>query len=193
MKLINTIGLLLCGLSIGWIVGLSTTPVIQGVLNSVLTIITSILTILFGFQSNNDVNIVNKKLGEINVFPVSLFLLGLAISSSFGIYARTNEWFGVNPIKFKEKWEIKDQDSTKIINRLYELKYGSIEKNSIIEVGAPHLYYVSSSICGELIKAKGNDFITLLSSLKDSKFQEFLNSEPDSIQIEYFKQKLKCE
>ncbi|WP_010227336.1 hypothetical protein [Gillisia marina] len=119
MKLINTISLLFCGLSIGWLIGLSASAVIQTVISSILVIITSVVTLLFSFENGLVKDQLNDRIGVINILPLTLFLVGLSISATIGLYARTNDWFGVNPKNFKNKWELKDKDSSGIINNLY--------------------------------------------------------------------------
>lgn len=162
MKILNIISLFICGLSVGWLIGLSVSPVIQTVIGSILATITSAITILSSFQNGDLKEKVTDKFGEINMLPLALFLLGLSIASTLGIYARTNDWFGINPISFKNKWDIKEKDTTGIIETLYNSRYGqdskeSSDKNQGVLLG-------NSANCNELLKI--NDEATLISQLQ---------------------------
>lgn len=152
MRTINLVAILLCGLSIGWLIGLTTAPVIQTVIGSILAILTTMFTIILGLQNTNSDLSFAKKIDEVNILPFSLFLIGLSISTSLGIYARTNEWLGVNPLKFKEKWEIKDKDTSGIIKNLYSLYYSdeNFNKKTHDPTFSPTLFDISSSFKSEL-------------------------------------------
>lgn len=162
MKILNIISLLLCGISIGWLMGLSASPVIQTVLSSMLAVITSTLSLLLSFQEGMLKEKITDKLGVINVIPLSVFLVGLSLSATAGVYARANDWYGIDPVSFKNKWEIKDKDKSGIIKRLYEELHGrdSGTSNSVSQ----GVLFNNSENCAELLKM--NDAEGLMSELR---------------------------
>ena len=174
MKVLNIVSLVLCGTSIGWLIGLSASPVIQTVISSLLAVITSILTLLFSLQDGKLKDKISDNLGVINVFPLAVFLLGLSLAATIGIYARSNDWFGVNPQTFERKWEFKDKDSSGIIKSLYNEIHNQDSKatNSIYK----GVLFNSSENCNELLKI--SDAETLISELQtlSPEWQSFTDS-----------------
>ena len=78
--------LVVAGLGIGWLTGLSVSPVVGTVLTSILGAVAGVvagLTIL---------DMEKPKL--YNPWPVALLILGIALGSPLGILARTNDLFG---------------------------------------------------------------------------------------------------
>ena len=140
MRIINTVSLLFCGLSIGWLIGLSISPIIQTIIGSLLAIITSLLTLSFSIQEGQIKDKITDKFGTINVLPLALFLVGLSFSATVGIYARTNEWLGVNPESYKRKWEMKDKDASGIIKNLYDKQNKSERTASNTNFSEPVLF-----------------------------------------------------
>jgi hypothetical protein len=179
MKILNTISLFICGISIGWLVGLSVSPVIQTVIGSILAIITSVITLLFSLEDSSIKDKLNDKIGVINTLPLAVFLLGLSFSATIGIYARTNDWFGVNPESFKNKWELKDKDSSGIIKNLYNSLHGqeSKETNNINQ----GVFYNNSENFIDLLKL--NDTETLISELQSisPEWQTFTDSVENNV------------
>ncbi len=179
MRILNIISLLLCGSSIGWLIGLSTSPTIQTVIGSLLAIITSILTVLFSLQDGQLKDKISDKLGVINVFPLAAFLIGLSITATIGIYARTNDWFGVNPQSCKRKCELKDKDTSGIIKSLYnELHNQDSKETNNINRG---VLFNNSESCNELLKI--SDLEILISELQSlgPDWQSFADSVQNNI------------
>lgn len=179
MKILNTISLFICGISIGWLIGLSVSPVIQTVIGSILAIITSVITLLFSLEDGSIKDKLNDKIGVINILPLAIFLAGLSFSATIGIYARTNDWFGVNPEHFKNKWEIKDKDSSGIIKNLYNSLYGQEPKETNnINKG---VFFNNSENCNDLLKL--NDTETLISELQSigPEWQTFTDSVENNV------------
>jgi hypothetical protein len=84
------------GCALGWLTGLSLSPVIQTVLTSVLGVTVALTSLVVGLPSEGAQPLertLNGKI-EINVAPLAALLIGLALFSPLGIYARTHEWFG---------------------------------------------------------------------------------------------------
>jgi len=174
MKALNTISLFICGISIGWLIGLSISPVIQTVIGSILAIITSVITLLFSLQDGSIKDKLNDKIGVINTLPLAVFLFGLSFSATIGIYARTNDWFGVNPLGFKNRWELKDRDSSGIVQNLYNSLYGEASKEpNYVNQG---VFFNNSQNCNDLLKLNNpEDLINELQSISPE-WQIFIDS-----------------
>ena len=112
----NIVALILCGASIGWMIGLSVTPVIQGILTTVFSFIIVVLGLIAGVEPTDKFRVGNY-IKNINLLPVGIFFLFLSIGAAVGIYTRTNDYLGVNPDRYFKKWE----------------KYG-VQKDSVYKV-----------------------------------------------------------
>ena len=187
MKIVNILSLLFCGFSIGWLMGLSASPIIQTVVGSLLAVITSVLTLLSGVQEGEMKEKITNKLGNINIFPLSVFLIGLSVSATLGIYARTNDWFGINPKSFKHKWELKDKDSSGIIEALYnELHPQESKKSNSLTQG---VLFNHSEGCDELLKINDAEILADELRLLGPEWQSYVDSignniaQPETLEI----------
>ncbi len=125
----NSIGLIFCGLGLGWLVGMSTNPTIQNIITTLFTFLMTILGLIAGINLNQ-----NTKLGEyinqINLLPIGLFIFFLSLGSAGGVYSRTNDILGMNPKSYMEKWQI---PKTKIDSLRNEFLRDSIKKATLFK------------------------------------------------------------
>lgn len=123
---VNSIGMLLCGLSLGWLVGMSTTPTIHNIITTLFTFVMTIMGLIAGIELKAG-NKLGDYLNQINLIPIGLFFICLSFGSAVGVYTRTNELLGLNPTNYMAKWKIQDnkidslradikRDSTKLSN-----------------------------------------------------------------------------
>ena len=118
-KFARASGVLVCGTAIGWLVGLSVSPVVQGVITTVLALVATVVSALPAVQGNSgnsldaertesrNGNLVSSRLAlsaRPPVLPLMLMLLGLALGSSCGIYARTHDLLTPKPASFAARW-----------------------------------------------------------------------------------------
>jgi hypothetical protein len=90
--LLQAVCVFIIGASIGWLAGLSLSPVIATILNSVLSVGTGLVV---GLHSLSSQNTDDRAVGhDVDVRPVALFTLGIAVAASLGIVARTHSLFG---------------------------------------------------------------------------------------------------
>lgn len=122
-------------------------PVIQGILTTILTLIIAIVSILSGLKDNSESEFLNK-FGKLNMLPVAILILGICLGSASGIYTRTHNLLGV-------KSELKS------------------ELRSEFEAG---LYADNYSKCGDLKGLNGNDLKNGLKSLNDKNVNNLLQN-----------------
>jgi hypothetical protein len=122
--------LLLSGIGVGWLVGLSVSPVIHIVITSVVAFVVSITSAVAGLKVNQDKDQPNtggsskKKFQvEVNPVPIMLMVVGIACGASLGVYGRTNGWLGTRPARFAEQWKDTGLDSKEISRRLFDTLY----------------------------------------------------------------------
>ena len=82
---VQIISLAVIGLGIGWLVGLSISPVIAGVIASLLGIAGSAASVFGGISSGK------ITVGPVDARPIAILVVGVAIGASMGIYARTHD------------------------------------------------------------------------------------------------------
>jgi hypothetical protein len=80
---------LLIGLGIGWLTGLSVTPVVQSVLGAVLALVGTLVAALAGLQPDN-----RPKLPKVSPWPLAALVLGIALAAPAGVFVRTHGWLG---------------------------------------------------------------------------------------------------
>jgi len=78
---------LVAGLSIGWMVGLAVSPVVGSVLAGLLGIVGGV-----GAGLTTVIRDREKSAASLNLWPVALLCLGIAVGSSGGVYARGQGW-----------------------------------------------------------------------------------------------------
>lgn len=117
----NLLGLVLSGLSLGWLMGMSVTPVVKDVLMAVLAVVTTFLTAFAGIsgnkQADND-NPIISRMKSFDAFPVGVFLVFLALGSVVGVLTRTNAVLGPSHRWLGKRWEL---DSAQQVRFRYQL------------------------------------------------------------------------
>ena len=90
--MVQILSVLVAGLGIGWLSGLSVSPVIATVLASLVGIGGGLVT---GLRAT--VNSENKsslsRLSAVNALPAAVFILGISLGAPLGIVARTHQVF----------------------------------------------------------------------------------------------------
>jgi hypothetical protein len=121
-KLLAPLSLFVSGLCVGWLIGLSISPVLQTVLTSVLALVTGAVSILAGLSvaDGDSGDKPRRRRVKVTPVPVAMLVLGIAIGAPFGIHARTNLWFGPNAKAASELTGIPEKEINK---RAYEQLY----------------------------------------------------------------------
>lgn len=95
--------LVVTGLAVGWLVGLAVTPVLSGVLTSLLSVVIAAVAVLVGLpDARNKLGRLIRGDGDsdsaptavaVNVLPVMLLTVGIALGATAGLMARVNGIF----------------------------------------------------------------------------------------------------
>lgn len=129
-KIINGFSLYMGGMAIGWLTGLSVSPVIQTILASLVAVIVSISAALAGIKmempkekEEADTTNITKPRILLDPLPIMLMVVGVAAGAALGVYARTNNWLGPRTNTFAEEWKDtglkKDEIALRVFNSLY--------------------------------------------------------------------------
>jgi hypothetical protein len=117
---------LVAGTSVGLMVGLSSSPVVGGVVTASVTVLFAISSGLSGLTQTEvrDEGTLTTKRKHFDPFPIAAACLGLSIGSILGIGARTNELFGLQVDRVVARWSTSTGLSRKqISNRLFDEIY----------------------------------------------------------------------
>jgi len=132
--------LALSGIGVGWLIGLSVSPVIYIVITSLIAFIVSVTSALAGLKlneaenhSSDQPNHKHKLQVEINPLPMTLMIVGLAVGASLGIYARTNNWLGPRPANFAARWKDTELSNKEISRRLFDELYPASPQNATVD------------------------------------------------------------
>lgn len=135
----NSFCLLMSGLGLGWLVGLSVSPVIQTILASLIAVVVSISSALAGLrpshsdgeQDDSQEREANKPRAHgrwtflflLDPLPVMSMIIGLACGASVGVYARTNDWLGARTNILVEEWKDTGLSPKDITTRVFDSLY----------------------------------------------------------------------
>ena len=97
------------GAGIGWLVGLSVSPVISIVITSIIGSAAAVIAAVSGLDiRDRDSDKADKRLSldsrSLDPVPIATLVIGLVIGSYFGIQARTYEWLEPDISLVHEKW-----------------------------------------------------------------------------------------
>ncbi len=88
---VQAISLFLVGMGIGWLAGLSVSPVISGVLACLLGIAGGIVAGMRSVATGEPEEAPNRKIGKwIDARPAALLVMGVALGAPLGVLARTH-------------------------------------------------------------------------------------------------------
>ena len=95
------LGLLIAGIGIGVLIGLSVSPAVGGVITAVIGVAAAIVTGLGSIEGKTDSSITAAK---VNPWPLATLVVGLVAGSFIGIIARNNHWLGSDASGEVTKW-----------------------------------------------------------------------------------------
>jgi hypothetical protein len=138
----HLIAISISGLGIGFLVGLSASPVVNGLIAGIVSLAAGIVSALCGVRletskpseasgaenQNLDVASQSSDSGSttrVTPVPIAFLVVSIVLGSILGIGARTQEWFAESPDHLAEKWQKSTGLSKEIIaQRLFNAIYG---------------------------------------------------------------------
>lgn len=134
MRFINSfpfmlLSLLLTGLGIGWLVGLSVSPVVSIVITSVAGSAAAIIAAMSGLENQpkaeSDSKAKKIHFSKISPVPIASLVVGIVAGSIVGIYVRSHNGLGNDPSLAKEveQWTELGLNREEVTRRLFENKY----------------------------------------------------------------------
>jgi hypothetical protein len=115
------IALVVTGFGIGWLAGLSVSPVVSIVITSVTGVAAAVVTALSGLKEDPvDPKVKERRrLPKIEVWPLAILLVGMLSGSTLGILARNNHLFGSDVTSEIQKWAAADVPKEAVVDRLF--------------------------------------------------------------------------
>ncbi|MCP3683078.1 MAG: hypothetical protein GY861_10340 [bacterium] len=138
---IQYISLLAVGFGVGWLTGLSISPVVSTLLTSIVGVVIALVSILSGIKAPESTTtehteqVQNNFKWRADPLPLAFLMIGIIGGASVGIIARTHNWLGVvderpNIQAEIQRWKAVGIEEEKIANRLFDLEY-PLQKASI--------------------------------------------------------------
>jgi hypothetical protein len=115
--------LIVTGLGIGWLAGLSASPVVSIVITSVTGSAAAVVAALSGLKSDTTDK---PQPWKIDPMPLGLLILGLIIGSLMGLYLRTHNALSPSALTLSEEitqWTNAGLDKDKVVTRLFDRQY----------------------------------------------------------------------
>lgn len=156
---------LISGLGMGWLVGLSVSPVISIVITSITGAVAAVITALSGLEE--------KAKWSVSPVPLALLVVGLAIGSGVGIRTRNLDWFGRNLAAEAVMWEAAGLtlDKSEIVQRMFDDLYPNDgQQGENTQHSTSILFARATDECASLRNRAGEK---LLTELKTSTVVEF--------------------
>jgi hypothetical protein len=187
---------LVAGFGLGWLAGLSISPIISIIISSLTGVTTAIIAGLSGLASNsvdekerdNNERRVPISRQQVNPLPIVCFIIGLCLGANTGIYARTNAWFGTSNDKIIEEWTNRgfkyDVVALRLFNREYPADNAITRESDLL----PVLFTTSGSECQNILNDKADE--SLINDMKSSTikiFEDLANDEELSKNPEFLK------
>lgn len=105
------LGVTFTGIALGTLVGLSASPIVEGVVTSLLVLAGAAVAALAGVEIAHGTEEPpaaapgrRYRLSKVNVGPIALFSVCLSSAACGGSYIRSNHLLGLNPLSFSQKW-----------------------------------------------------------------------------------------
>ena len=125
--------LVVTGFGIGWLAGLSVSPVVSIVLTMVTGSVATIIAALSGvkeefLKAEAQPTVLKRLLAAVTPVPLAWLVVGLLIGSSWGLWARTHNWFSPDPppppapLSLKEEvqqWVDLGLDQQEVVNKFF--------------------------------------------------------------------------
>lgn len=151
-----------CGIAIGWLMGLSASPVVESVIAALLAVLVGYLTLKSGEETR-----------PLSLHKVNLLfgaLLGVVAGSVLGVYARTHDWLGYDTRAAEANfWSLhtglpEQAIYQKMLEHQYTREGGGTPINQGVLFSTP-----TPDECKSLRKARGDDLVRNVGAVANKK------------------------
>jgi len=162
------------GIGVGWLVGLSVTPVVSTVISAITAATATVVAAMSGFEG--------KPQWSVSPIPTALLVAGIVLGSTLGMKARNEDWWGQDMEREAQAWIQAGLPLEKevIVQRLFESQYPSTGGASAPP--APRttgLFGISTDECARMRGLSDNDLrreVRLLSDTRTSRLADIVSS-----------------
>lgn len=138
---------------LGWLMGMSASPVLGIVLTAILGVAAGLVSVLSGLPGGSEVSEAGKgKLYRPTALPLTLLVLFLVGGSILGLWTRVNEWLGPEPKTVARRWISQGLPLSEpvIVGRLFDRDVPKIAENSTSRADKPWLFAAEPKVCETL-------------------------------------------
>lgn len=144
---------LLTGIGIGWLMGLSISPVVGAVITFLLTLAGAAVT---AFRQELPKSIKNR---TNNAWPIAILTISMAVGASFGIFARTHDILGLDyrtTINGKAETDQKKSPSKNYVSKTVLFSLTSDECGEMLIAGPLKIRSIFKTSSHEKIRSLGD-------------------------------------
>ena len=185
------LALITIGLGIGWLIGLSISPVVSIVIASVTGSAAAIIATLSGAQDREDKSDGERShpIPSITPWPLAFLIIGIVIGSIVGMMARNQNWLG-SDLSFEiNMWTDMGLEREKVVQTLFEKKYapnsealknGGGGTNGTTPYTGTFLFAITADECKNLLFLTGpNELRETMADSHDDKVKKLSEIEAD--------------
>jgi hypothetical protein len=166
------------GFGIGWLVGLSVSPVVSIVITSLTGSVAAIVAVLTGLE--------NEPRWSVNPLPTAVLVAAILVGSLLGLRARNDNWFGQDMAVMARRWQAAglEMSQADIVGRLFESQYPAngapaSEGMAYSIPGESVLFSVSATECDRLFGRSGEILRDEVRLLTDPQMRQLAEIVPD--------------
>jgi hypothetical protein len=171
------------GLGIGFLVGLSASPVVSALIGGIVSLAAGVVSALCGVRLEKSEPPPGEKLNQavgsqgkgngsaftahVTPLPIAFLVISIVLGSLLGLRARTQEWFAESPEHLSDKWQkstglTKEQIAVRLFNSIYGVGKGEAKSEEGKEseakpIAAGVLFAVAAEECKRLRSLDAKD------------------------------------
>jgi hypothetical protein len=178
------VAIFLSGFCIGFLVGLSASPVVNALIGGIVSLAAGVVSALCGVRleksepkdspAGEEQNEGIGSPGSVSAFsaqvspvPIAFLIVSIVLGSLLGLQARTHEWFAESPEHLADKWQkstglSKEQIAVRLFNSIYgagkeEAKSEKDKDSEAKPISAGVLFAVAAQECKRLRSLDAKD------------------------------------
>lgn len=195
MKISNYLAIIVCGICLGVLTGLSLSPVIQSIITSLITIIVAVLTLTAGLQEPaiQPASTFVARLKLINIWPTALFVLFFMLGSLTGVRLRATNAIGYNEKDQFAAMKHLGMSNEEIREVFKQRLLSKTEKTTDAAIEQSVLFVSETAGPLDMLRLKkGKELEAELRALANPAIDSFVSVSNDSLCLEAFKNFLLC-